>query len=68
MRFGHFHETRENPERRLFDANSRVLEDELTPDQVNAISDAAMRAIELAPPVFDIPEELLKEGIHVGNN
>ena len=68
MRFGHFRETRENPERRLFDANSRVLEDELTPDEVNRMTDEAAAKLELAPPEFGIPEDLLREGIHVGNN
>ena len=34
MRFGHFNEVQANPERNLFDANSRVLKNEPSPSDV----------------------------------
>ena len=41
---------------------------DLTKEEVNRLTNETTSRIEIAPPEFAIPEELLREGIHVGNN
>lgn len=68
MRFNDF-EIQENPERRLFNANFRVLEDEITPDQVDAMAFATAKALGIKDPVIDqeVVHKLRTEGIHINN-